>query len=817
MDNLWRDLRQGLRQLVKTPGFTAAAILTLTLGIGATSAMFTVVNAVLLDELPYEDPDRLVVLNGTFEENGEVNEWPVSLVDFWDWRQMNGVFEEMSVFGNFAFNREGAQESERIEGEMVSAEYFEMLGVEPALGRFFTAEEDATLYEHFVTVLGYDLWKRSFGGDSGVLGTDLNLNGKLYRIVGVAPQAFQGLTDKAELWVPSTLPPIPGYHQVRRLRGLGAAARLKPGVTVEQAQQDLDRITAALAEEYPTENRGIGVEIQRLQDFWFGKLRLGLAILTVGSGIILLIACINVANLLLTRSVTEQRAYAIRMALGANRWRLIRQLLTEGVLLSLLGAALGLILATWATRALVSVSGVEFQSFIRITPAPEVIAAILGVAVLCGAAFGLAPMWITFRADLTDCLSRESKQAPRGKGWRWVQNGVVVAQVALVLVLSVSAGLMARGFQKLIGDDLGFRPENVLTFRLDPRGPKYVNDREVARMIQEYERRLKEVPGVAQLAMENPRIPTDGWAIAYLTIQEHDNPDSADGSYVATMHSVTPDYFRLLGIPIVQGRAFDHHDTETDVVIVSQRLAETHWPGEDPVGKILKQGSRTNTEKPWLTVVGVAADVQHEGLLAEERPAPDMYLSLLHFPLRLPLTLNFLVRPEPGVSAESLMATLEKVAREVNPDLAVYDVMMLQERLARQTDKARFQIVLITLFTVLALVLAAVGIYGVVAYNVSQRTREIAIRMFLGADRGRILAMVVGRGALLAGAGLLLGLAAVLRVGRLLEQVLYETSPTDPAILGGTALLLFAVALAANYFPARRAAKLEPVVGLRTE
>ena len=817
MENVWRDLRYSLRQLARTPGFTAAALLTLTLGIGATSAMFTVVNAVLLDQLPYADPSRLVVLTGTLEEEGEVKEWAVSLVDFWDWRRDNRVFESMSVFGNFAFNLEGEREAERLEGELVNASYFGMLGVKPVQGRFFTVEEDTTLYEHYVVVLGHELWRRSFGGDPAIVGRSLLLNGKPYLVVGIAPQGFRGLTDKAELWVPSTLPPIPGYHKVRRLRGLEAAARLKPGVGLAQAQADLDRIAAGLAKEYPTENLGMGVKLTGLADFWFGKLRYGLLILTAGACIILLIACLNVANLLLTRAVTEQRAYAIRMALGADRRRLVRQLLTEGIVLALLGAGLGLLLAEWATGALIRVSGVEFQSFIEVSAAPRVVAAILAIAILCGAAFALAPLWITFKTRLTDCLTRESKQPPPTKGWRHFQSAVVISQVALALLLAAGSGLMAKGFRKILDEPLGFQADNILSFRLDPRGPRYVDDRQVAGLLREYLERLSAVPGVEQMVMENPRIPTDGWAVAYLTIEEHDNPDSADGSYIVAMHSVTPDYFKILGIPILKGRAYTAHDTDTNVVIVSKALADQQWPGEDPIGKKLKQGSRMNTEKPWLTVVGVAADVRHEGRLAEKRPAPDMYLSLLQFPLRLPLTINFLVRPKPGVAVEALMAELRREVRAINPDLAIYDVAMMEDRLARQTDKARFQIVLVSLFTVLALFLAAVGIYGVVAYGVSQRTREIAIRMSLGADRGRVLRMVVGRGAVLAGIGLACGLAAVIVLGRMLEELLYGVSAQDPVILGGSALLLFLVALAANYVPARRAAHLEPLTGLRPE
>ena len=401
MENLLRDLRLGLRRLAKRPGFAAAAILTLALGIGATAAMFTVVDALLLGELPYRDPERIVVLTGTFAEQGRTQEWPVSQMDFEDWRRQNGVFEQMAVYtpGDFALNLGGEEQNdaERLSGELVSWSYFPLLGVQPAQGRFFGREEDSKPMEDYVAVLSHDLWQRRFGGDPSIVGRQVPLNGRPYLVLGVGPKGFRGLTDKAEIWVPSQVPPRPFYLTARRLRWLEVVARLEPGVSVEQAQAEMTRIAGNLEREYPDLNAGIGVEVTGLRDHWFGSLRFGLLALTAGACILLIIACINVANLLLTRAIAEQRANAIRMSLGADRGRLLRELLTQSVLLSLIGAALGLLLAQWATPALLAASGAEFQSFVDVAAGPKVIAAIVGVALLCGALFGIVPVWITFR------------------------------------------------------------------------------------------------------------------------------------------------------------------------------------------------------------------------------------------------------------------------------------------------------------------------------------------------------------------------------------------------------------------------------------
>jgi predicted permease len=816
METLWQDLRIGLRQLLADKGFSIAAILTLALGIGATATILTVVNSVLLKELPYSDPARVVILQGSLKDKGEASNWPVSQLDFADWRQRSTVFADMSMFGNFAYNLQQGQQSRRLEGELVNSGYFSLLGIKPALGRFFTAEEDAKPMEQYVVVLGYNLWRSTFGADPGVLGRKLQLNGLSYQIIGVGPRGFRGLSDLADLWVPSMLPPIKMFLTNRGLRWVQGAARLKPGVTVRRAQEEMNRVTAGLAQEFPDTNRGLGASVMPLKEFWFGKLRAGLLVLTVGACILLLIACINVASLLLTRAAAKQRAWAIRLALGASRPRLIRQLLTESILLSLIGAAAGLLLAQWTTRALIAVSGAQFPSFVHVTTGPGVIAATVGLAVLCGMAFGLAPIRSSFRADITRTLGRDEKLEPPGKGWSRFQNLVVVAQVALALTLSIAAVLMAKGFYKMIGEDLGFRADNLLTLRMDVRGPQYLDDKVAATLLrQDYLPRMAAVPGVQQMAMSVPTIPTDAWSGSYVSIEEHDS-DRPDGTYAAMIHAVSPAYFEILGIPLQKGRGFSMQDVQSNAVVISKAMADQQWPGKDPIGKRLKLGPRSKQEAPWLTVVGVAAEVRHEGLQGEKAPAPDIYLSVLQF-VRRPLTVNFLVRPKPGVSMGQLRSALHREIMAINPELPDYDAVTLRERLAKQTDKARFQVIMIGVFTVLALILAAIGIYGVISYSVAQRTREIAIRMSLGADRGTILRLVVGRGAVLAAVGLVLGLVAVFSLSRLLSSLLYQTSLVDPVILGGTCLGLFLVTLVANYLPARRAAILDPMVILRLQ
>ncbi|HKH44169.1 MAG TPA: ABC transporter permease [Thermoanaerobaculia bacterium] len=815
MGSIWQDLRYGVRQLMEDKGFSVAAILTLALGIGATITIFTIANAVLLKRVPYRSPEQLLILQGSLTDKGLAQLVSLSQTDIADWREHSTVFSGISVWGSLAFNLEQGEKSQRLSAELVNQSYFSLLGLEPALGRFFTPDEDVTPLEKYVVVLGYDLWRNSFGGDPAVVGRMLQFNGMSYQVVGVGPQGFHGLSDEADLWVPSMLPPVRSFLMSRGLRWALGVARLKPGVSLPQAQEEMDRITAALEKEMPDTNSGLGATLTPITEFLIGSMRSGLLILTVGASLLLLIACINVANLLLTRAAARQRAWSIRLVLGASRRRLIRQMLTESILLSLLGAAAGFLLAQWATRTLIAVSGIRFPSFVRIGVSPEVIATTIGLALVCGVAFGLAPLWVSFRANLTTSLSRNEKLPP-SRSWHRFQNVLVIVQVALALTLSINSLLMAKSYRNMVSEDLGFRPQELLTYRMDLRGPKYDDEKFVTTLLgQEYMRRIAAVPGVRQLAMSDPTVPTDPVVERLITIEDHDS-DAPNGTYAVKAHAVSPRYFEVLGIPILNGRSFDEHDTDTFAVIVSKAMADQHWPRQNPVGKRLKLGPRVGQPvRAWLTVVGVAAEARYEGYGEPIAPAPDMYVSLLQFIFRPPLTVNFLVRPQPGVSTAQLRQALHREMIAIDPEVPYYDVATMEERLARQAHKETFQLILINVFAVLALTLAIIGIYGVISYGVAQRRSEIAVRMSLGADRGSIFRMVVGRGALLTAVGLALGIVAVISLGPLLVNLLYKTSILDPLILISTSLGLFVITLMANYIPARRAATLDPMAGLR--
>jgi predicted permease len=819
METIWQDLRFGLRQLLVDKVFSIAAILILTLGIGATATIFTIVNDVLLKALPYHGASRLVMLQGSSQEQekGEVTVWPLSQMDFADWRSRSTLYSDMSMWGSFAFNLQQGPQSQRLWGELVNESYFRLLRLKPVLGRFFTPDEDARPLERYVVVLSYALWRNSFGGDPQVLGRKLLMNGKTFEVIGVAPPEFRGMSDIADVWVPSMLPPVINYLNTRTIRWAAGVGRLKPGVSVQQAQAELNQITAGLVREFPNINKGLGGTVTPFEKYWLGDLRSGLLVLTLGACLLLLVACISVGSLLLTRAVAKRRAWAIRLALGASRMRLVRQLLTESLLLSLISAVLGLILSLWATRVLIAVSGTQFPSFVKVGMEPRVVLVIIGLATLCGLAFGLAPLWTTLRTDITRSLGRDEKMEASGRGWRWLQAAIVIVQVALTLPLTANALLMAKSFHRLSSKPVGFRSDNLLAFRIDLREPKYfTDDTGLARLItQTYLPRIAALPGVQEAAVSDPNIPTDPFSVAYLTVEDSVS-DLPDGSYMSQVRAVTPTYFDIFGIPILQGRNFNMHDTNTYAVIVSKAFADRVWPGKDPIGKRLKLAVRSRKEFPWVAVIGVAAEIRQEGLNRQETPAPQIYLSLLQM-IRRPFTAIFLVRPRLGVSMGELRRSLHREIRTLAPDYPDYDVATMKERLDSQTSKARFLVILISIFAALALILALVGIYGVTSYGVSLRTREIAIRMSLGAARRGILQLFLRRGALLALGGLALGLVAICALRGYVTPLLYETRSTDPLILGGTALALFLVMIAANLLPARRAATLDPSDVLRRQ
>jgi hypothetical protein len=729
----------------RRPALTAAAFLTLALGIAALGAVLIVRKAVLVDDPPLRDPDRLVVITGTFTEKGETQDWVSSLIDFADWRRDNRVFEQMSVFtpSEYTMNLTGSGPAERLDSELVSWTYFPMLGVAPEVGRFFTAGEDAVPFRNPVVVLGHDLWRRHFGGDRGIVGRSLDLNGRSYQVVGVAPAGFRGITDKADLWVPSMMPPGPDAVSIRRWRWLASVGRLKPGVTVEQAQADMDRVTGELEKKYPDMNKGMGVRLTPVKEHWFGSLRDGLHILTWITALLFLLACVHTAGLLGARARD-----------GAP----VRQL-------AVYAALLGLGLAAGVLALLMPRSGLALPGYVRFTPDLGAIGILIGLGI---------------GAYLLVALLARGTNA----GWgRAVQATALALDVALALSLAVTAGLIFRGERQLTGQDLRFNPHGLLTMRIDLRGPKYADDPPVFDLVHRYLERLPTVPGVETVAIGGPTIATDDWAGGYMTIEDHDNPDSADGTYTAMMHAISPDYFKALGVPLERGRAFTMADTQSFGVIVSESLAKQQWPGQNPLGKRLKYSVRGNQERPWLTVIGVVPDIRQDGYLGQKRPAPDSYLPDLQFQVRIPLTLNFLVRPKPGVSPASLAPAIEREIRAVSPDVAPYDVKTMDERLDRQMETVRFEGRIVLILAALAALLGLAGAY------------------VLGLGR-----RAVGGAAVAAVVGLAVGVAALAVHKGYLEEVfgfLDGVSPTSPGLLALPAIVLLALTLAAATLAAR--------------
>jgi predicted permease len=816
-----KDLRYAWRRLWRSPGFAVVALATLTLGIGATSSVTSVVGAVLLQKLPYQDPDRLVFLENFKSEDGTRETFPTSWLDYQDWRQRTRVFEELAVHSySLAFNlfTEGEQ-PERVNGEVVTATYFPLVKIKPVLGRTFSPDDDKTKGAPRHVILGYGFWKRRFGGDPQVLGRGLTVDGETYQIIGVLPERFKGLSDEAEIWLPATMSnDLLGNSRFLDRRGVRwflAVGRLKPGATVAQAQTDMDTLSAALAKEYPDTNDKFAVQVKTLQQAWIGDLRFNLLTLLGASLFVLLIAWTTVANLLLARAVARQREISVRVALGATRGRLARQLLTESLLLSLLSGALGLLLAELCTGALVKVSAIQLRSYVHVGLSPLVVSVILLLSVACGMVFGLVPAWLSLRSGVHTAL-REAASSSNLRRQRF-QSALVVAEVALALFLLIGAGLMIKGFQHFRQTDLGFRPQGLLTARVDVKGKKYGETGAMIRLGQSYLDRLQSLPGVKSAALVGPAMPTDGWFANSFIIEDR-LTNTSDGVAFLVFHHVTPGYFAEMGIPLLEGRDFTRADTENSplAIIISQGMKKKYWPNEDPLGKRMRFGKR-DPNAPWFTVVGVVGDLNQAAMQGMEWPGPDVYLPLLQFPPLLIPRMTFMIRPQPGVEPLTLAQPLLAALKETAPDLPPFDADTMEHRLDAFNAKGRFLVLLMSLYAGIALVLAAAGLYGVLFYSVTQRSRELGIRLAMGAQNRDLIRLVVGRGAVLVLAGLAIGMAAAVGFNRLFTSLLYGISATDALTFGGTSVLLFAVAMAATWHPALRALRVPPTIALRTE
>ncbi|HZI17771.1 MAG TPA: ABC transporter permease [Pyrinomonadaceae bacterium] len=809
LGDIWQDLRYGLRTLAKNPGFTAVAVIALALGIGANSAIFSVVNTVLLRPLPYKDPDRLVVVWEDRSKNGYPRDTPAA-GNYVDWRDQNQVFEGMAAVANQSFNLTGSGEPERIDGRNVSAGLFPLLGVEPQLGRGFLPEEDQPGAGR-VVVLSHGLWQRRFGADPSIVGRELTLNGVSHTVVGVMPAGFQFPTPEDQLWVPIAFTSQEAANRGRHY--LQVFARLKPGVGMEQAQAEMNTISARLQQQYPNTNTNVGAAIVPLHEQLVGDIRPALLLLLGAVGFVLLVACANVANLLLARAAARQKEVALRVALGANRARLLRQFLTESVLLALLGGAVGLLLALWGVNLLRAFMPEGVSQARAVAVDARVLGFTLLVSVLTGLAFGLVPALQASRFNLNETLKEGGRDAAGGRRGGRVRSALVVMEVAVSLVLLIGAGLLINSFLRLRSVDPGFHTENLLTMKVVLPQTKYPDQARRTAFYNELLERVRSLPGVKSAAVAtNLPLTFKGNAIG-VSIEGQPDPGPGQRPSVVT-RVISPDYFRTMGIQLSQGRQFGDHDRVDSpaVAVISETAARRFWPGEDPLGKRLTPGAAASADPDdWITVVGVARDVRQFELDAE--PKPQMYLSYQQASFFEPRDLVVGTEVEPL----SLAGAVRQAVWSVDRDQPVSDIRSMEDILSASVARQRFSTLLLAVFAGVALVLAAVGVYGVMSYTVAQRTREIGIRLALGAQRRDVLRLAVGQALRLVLIGVAVGLAGALMLTRVMSSLLYGVSATDPATLIAVPLILAGVALLASYIPARRATRVNPLIALRYE
>jgi putative ABC transport system permease protein len=806
MKTLWQDARYGLRTLLKKPGFTLTAVITLALGIGATSTIFSFVNGILLRPLPYQDAERLVLVEEIAAKRGNAS-IGVNPLNFLDWREQNRVFTSVAAYTTSGYLLTGSGEPEQISGADISYNTFEILGVAPVLGRTFTAEEDRPGNDQ-VVILGHGLWQRRFGAKPEVIGRQITLHNRARTVIGVMPPDFK-FPEVADLWVPLA---IDRSEWSRNDHGWDAVARLKSGVTLEQAQSDMTAVARRLEEQNPVTNEGKSVNLIPLRENLAGDYRRALLILMGVVGLVLLIACANVANLLLARASARAKEVAIRTALGAGRWRVFRQLLTESVVLGLMGGALGCGLAVWGLDLLLAAIPIDLPFWMKFDLDGRVLGFTTGVTLLTGLIFGAAPSLHASKVDLNEAL-KDGGRSASGAGRHRILRSLVVAEVALSLVLLIGAGLMMRSFMRLQHTNPGLNSENLLTLRLDLPFAKYNAPGKLQVFYKELLERVSALPGVQAVSAVNRAPLAGGYWGRSLTVEGF--PILSVGQAPVINHCViTPNYFRTMGIPILMGRDFTDADTPDSmkVTIIDERLAREYWPNESPLGKRVRFGAPESNE-PWHTIVGVVGEVKQESLnesLSLTR-RKTVYLPYAEIGLD---DLTLAVR---AVNPENLAQAIRGQVKAIDPDQPITDVRTMNEVISRSMWQPRLYTILFGVFAAVALALASIGIYGVMAYSVSERTREIGVRVALGAERRDILKMVVAQGMKLALIGAVIGLGASLALTRLMRSLLFEVSATDPLTFVGLAALLSAVAMLACYIPALRATKVDPMVALRCE
>jgi putative ABC transport system permease protein len=798
LEQLFKDLGYGFRMMRRRPGFTAVAVLTLALGIGANSAIFSVVNAVLLRPLPFPEPERLVSVYEALPQGGTGS---VSVPNLTDWRAQSDVFTGIAAYQYGDFNLQ-EQQPVRAVGVYVSPNFFDVLGATPEAGRAFLEGEDTDGRQR-VVVLSDKLWRRAYGADAGLVGQDILLGGEKYTAVGVMPPSVQFPSPSAELWVPLVF--SDSQRAARGQHAFNTVARLKPGVSLEQAQEQMSTIGRILEQQYPAQQQGRGVTLSLVQEEAVQFVRPALLILLGAVGFVLLIACTNVANLLLARAASRRKEVAIRSALGAGRWRLVRQFLTESVLLSLVGGAAGLVVASWAVRALSTLAASYLSRAGEVSLDWRVVAFTTALSVITGVAAGLAPALHVSRADVQETLKESGNAGSSARG-NWMRSGLAVAEVASALVLLVGAGLLVKSFLRLQQVETGVRPENVLTMRVSLPAARYDTAQKSGLFYRDVLERVSAQPGVEAAGVIN-MLPLQRYGSNGEIQVEGHNPLPPGRVPLTEYRLASAGYFKALGIPLLSGRLFeagDERDTARNVV-VSQTLVRTFFLEGDAVGKRVKAGGND-----WLTIVGVVGDVRQSGLTQPSRPE-------LFFPYTAYRGDGMTLVVKGASDPNDLTAAVRKEVQAVDPNQPVYNVRTMQEVIDLSISNSRLNMTLLSVFAGLATLLAVVGIYSVMSYLVTQHTREIGIRMALGARPANILRLVIGQGLLLTLAGVGVGALAAFGLTRLMASLLYGVAGTDPATYALVSALLLLVALAACYVPARRATKVDPLVALRYE
>jgi putative ABC transport system permease protein len=812
MRTLWQDLRFGARMLWKKPGFTLIAVITLALGIGANTAIFSVANAALLRPLPFQNPDELVMVWETAPKLGFPHN-DVAPANFIDWRDQNQVFMQIAAFGGASLSLSGRGEPERIEGVRVSASLFPLLGVTPALGRVFNEQEDRAESQR-VIVLSHSLWQRRFGGDAGIIGQSLTLDNRPYTVVGVMPAHFRFPGREQEFWLPMAFEPEEAAG--RGDHYLNVVARLKPGVSRQRAQAEMDAIAARLQQQYPRTNTDHGVALVPLREEFAGAIRKPLLILMGVAGFVLLIACANLTNLLLARATERAAELTIRAALGASRLRLIRQLLTENILLALSGGAVGALLAIWGVDVLETLV-LENLVQARDLPSVEVDGRVLAfsatVSLLTGMAFGLAPALQVSRLNLTEAL-KEGGRGGAGSGSRGrLRGALVVGEIALSLVLLTGAGLMIKSFYRLTGVDPGFQPDKALTMRMQLSGEKYGDPVKRRAFYDQLLQQVQSLPGV-QSAGVITQLPLTTQGLLFSFSLEGQPPLPSANLPQAAFRVISQDYFRAMGIPLLRGRSFTPQDTADAqaVVIINRTMSERFWPGQEALGKRFKVGP-SDGSNPWFVVIGVVGDVRQSSL--DQALRPEMYVSHLQDRRFFAIPRDLVVRTAGDPLA--MTATVRAEIWMLDKDLPLFRVRTMEQILSASVAGQRFNMLLLSVFAALALLLAAVGIYGLMSYVTAQRTREIGIRLALGAHARDVLRLVMKQGLVLTISGVAVGMAGAFALTRVMAGLLFEVSVTDPATFTLIAALLTLVALLACWIPARRATKVDPMIALRCE